>query len=380
MNIVYVGYPLRDSGAPHQAMAALHLTHTGIQVAFIAWGNFNYPSWLSNYPLLTYLLVHKHGALSALRFLFRLFLSIRENSPDLVYVQGAQQTPFILPLLPFLSKKIKLLYHTQDYLEPSQHKFYEWCERSLARRAQWVISNEPNRARFMMSSYRLTRTKLEVIRTSLPKWWDVPDRNEDYRCELLEKSGLQNADQPRLIVAGGCYAQDRMSPQVLDAIAALPKNYALVFTGMEEGKSQHINCEKHLSQYSLDKRVILLQTLAYADLLKLYAACDIGILLYPNSGIGHFYQCPGRLTEYLRSGLPIITSDFPGLELLTLKYDLGAVANPYDSSSIAQAVSKVGSVSDTDMSKRRQRLISLAETTLAYETQADPVFQKIFSI
>lgn len=377
MNIIYISYPLVDHGAPHQAMSVFYLARNHVPITFIAWGNYTTPKWLTDYVYLKYYLFPKKTLFSALRFLVQIFNFFWREKPDFVYVQGAQHTPFLL-CLPWLKGKTCLIYHTQDYLGPGQHWFYEWCERYFAKHADWVICNEPNRARFMASSYRLKQIP-EVIRTALPTWWPVPARDEAYRQQLLIDMGITNVNMPQLVVAGGAYSNDRMSPQVLEAMTQLPRNYGLIFTGMDDDKSFTSTCKQMIAKLNLGKRVLLLKSLAYDKLLNLYAACDIGLLLYPNSGIGHFYQAPGRLTEYLRTGLLIVASNFPSLELLMLKYNLGLVANPYDPQSITQAIEALGSIPISQRLEHRKRLIEIANTDLAYESQAIPVLNKIFN-
>lgn len=377
MNIIYISYPLVDQGAPHQAMSALYLARNHVPITFIAWGNYITPKWLTDYAYLKYYLFSKKTLFSALKFLVKIFNLLQQEKPDFVYVQGAQHTPFLL-YLPWVKGKTRLVYHTQDYLGPGQHWFYEWCERYFAKYADWVICNEPNRARFMASSYKLKQMP-EVIRTALPTWWPVPARDEAYRQQLLIDMGITNVNMPQLVVAGGAYSDDRMSPQVLEAMTQLPRNYGLIFTGMDDDKSFTSTCKQMIAKLNLGKRVLLLKSLAYDKLLNLYAACDIGLLLYPNSGIGHFYQAPGRLTEYLRTGLLIVASNFPSLELLMLKYNLGLVANPYDPQSITQAIEALGSIPISQRLEHRKRLIEIANTDLAYESQAIPVLNKIFN-
>jgi len=377
MIILYLGYPLTEDGAPHQAMAAFYFARQNIQIKFLAWGNNPLPTWLKEYPTLTYEQVPKKRTLwSAINFYAQFIAQFIKVKPDVLYIQGAQQTPYCLILLLFKRKKTKYIYHTQDYVGPGQQFFYEWCEKFTARRVDHVISNEPNRARFMASNYRLNQVP-SVIRTALPSWWDVPGRDDQYRNALLVQLGLEQVKNPRLIIAGGAYRLDRMSDQYLEAFAKLPNNYGIIFNAMPDNCESRQKCNVQLAKLNLlqSSRILFFDALPYDQLFKLFAACDIGILLYPNSGVGHFYQAPGRLTEYLRCGLSIVCSNFPGLELLTLKYNLGAVADPYDPVSIMQAILKVGEVDDITRNEISARLIKLAKGDLLYEKQASIIFK-----
>jgi len=375
--VLYLSYSLDDDDAPHQSMGALWLARKGVFVNYLALGNKDKPSWLTDFPNITYRQIPKNHLTSAMSALLVFFFEYKKMKPDFVYVQGAQQTLFVL-WLPFVRAKFKLIYHTQDYLEPGKHRFYETCERFFARRADWVICNEPNRARFMAGNYRL-RQMPQVIRTALPSWWTIPERDEKYRLELSSKAGTYDVSVPRLIVVGGRYEKDRMSPEVVNAMGELPENYIVIFTGMISGTSSYKECESHLNSVGLLKRALLLRRLKYDELMKLYSACDIGILLYPNDGIGHYYQAPGRLTEYLRCGLQIVTADFPGMELLVLKHNLGTVADPYSPTSIASGIRRIGMQSYENLMEARKRIKAVAFDELSYENQAESVFGQILS-
>lgn len=376
--ILYVGYAFDDRDAPHQAMASFWLARQNYSVDFFAWGSRGPPTWMRDYPQVRYRLFPRRGLFSAIRFAVGLFLYVLRNRPNNIIVQGAQQTPLLL-WLPWFKKKACVTYYTQDFLGPGQHWLYEWSERFFSRRADHVIVNEVNRARFMASSYRLNRYP-HVIRTALPSWWAIPARDESYRSNLLSRGGIASTRNPRLIVAGGKYALDRMSSQLIAAFARLPENFALVFTGMDADSSSRKACEVEMIKVGVHSRIIFLERLGHSELLRLYAAGDLGILLYPNSGLGHFYQAPGRLTEYLRCGLPVVTSNFPGLELLTLKYQLGEAVDPKSPSEIAEAIKRVAGVTDEGLKAIQSRLALLAKTELAYEAQAAVVFGRILGV
>ncbi len=355
-------------------MAAFELSKMGHSIYYLGWGDTNKPSWLIDFKNIHYLVKEKIGFISAVKLLKDIIIKMVNIRPDLIYIQGAQQTPLILWLLIF--KKKPVIYHTQDFLGPGQHYFYELCEKLISRRANYVIINEPNRARFFASNYKIKNFP-EIIRTALPSWWKVPVRNDEIRSQLVKKTIVQDSKGARLIVAGGGYHNSRMSPELLEGFSFLPNNFILIFTGMEYKSKQQIACEKHIKKLGLDNRIIFLGKLSYSELLNVYAACDIGILLYPNNGVGHYYQAPGRLTEYLRCGLSIVCSNFPNLELLNLQHKLGEVADPYCSSSIKDAIFSLGNLSDEELELNRVRLLIKAENEFNYEIQAKPVLSKL---
>jgi glycosyltransferase involved in cell wall biosynthesis len=132
----------------------------------------------------------------------------------------------------------------------------------------------------------------------------------------------------------------------------------LVFTGMVEGTPAVKGLRKSAANVGAANRIITLERLPFDEMQRYTAACDVGILLYPNDGIGNFYQAPGRLTQYLACGLPVLASDFPSLELLILKHGLGA---------IARGLSALMEMPAEQRRQRATRLRALARTELCYD-------------
>jgi len=370
--ILYLGYALSDQGAPHQAMAALWMARQGAVVRYEAFGRREPAPWLGDYPSMYYrqtVVSRRPGAL--LSMALSVARGCQQFSPDVLYVQGAQQTVVALCLLAVI-RIPNVVYHTQDYLEPGQHWLYEKCEKVLAKRADLVVSNEINRARFMASNYRL-RVVPSIVRTALPTWWLVPTRDPDVRTRIVSQQVPATSTECRLIAAGGGYGESRMSPELLRALQLLPEYYHVVFTGVREESYEHQRLNEEAAELGVSKRVIVMPSLPHDELLSVYAACDVGMLLYPSSGIGHFYQAPGRLTEYLRCGVPVVASNFPGLELMVVKHGLGAVACPTSVEEIAAAISSVCERSEEDLVARRQRLREWAIAEFGYERDAASV-------
>lgn len=347
-------------------MAAVQLIREGFALDFFCWGHGEPLPGLSSDR---YHEMKKTGVYSAFTLLLRLTRELLFSKKyDVVYVQGAQQTPFMFWIF-LLKNRYRIIYHTQDFLEPNRHRFYEFFERMFARQAWRVICNEANRARFMKSYYRL-ETIPDVIQTALPKDWPRPSREEALRAELLASSDI-DLQEARLVAVGGGYSSVRCSEKVIEAMALLPKNYRLIFTGLsDEGREA-------LQRHQVKDRAIILELLPFQELLRHYAVCDVGLLLYANDGIGNYYQAPGRLTEYMSVGLPFVASNFPNFELLSFKYGLGKVCDSEDPKSIARTIQDICEEAVYERDHTRDRLRSLSRTVFSYEEQAASLMEML---
>jgi glycosyltransferase involved in cell wall biosynthesis len=203
-----------------------------------------------------------------------------------------------------------------------------------------------------------------VLPTLLPKAWSVPARDPALRARLTAR--LRQHDRPvRLIFAGGPFSDGRCGDHLLSALKCLEANYYVVFTNDTRGLTAAA-----VAKAGLADRAVVMGALPYQDMLRHMAACDVGLLLYPNDGIGHFYQCPGRFSEYLRCGLPVVASNFPSLESPIIKYGLGRTCDPTSPSAIAQALREVCEVGDAEETARRRRLRAIAEENFVYDLHA----------
>lgn len=296
-------------------------------------------------------------------------LKVRRTCKNAVfYVHGHVSTLpayFALRGLP----SARLVYHTQDYIEPGRHAMWEFFEKRFIRRAGNVISNEPNRARFLASHYGLKQLPT-VVPTALPRDWPRPERDLQLRQAILARLGRHDSDTCRLIMNEGPFTPIRCSRELVEAFQYLPDDFILVFTGVTTGSASEREARHHVEQYGLQRRVVLLERFDFQELLHHTACCDGGILLYPNDGVGNYYQAPGRLTHYIGCGLPIVASNFPGLELLALKHNLGAVCDPTSPQSIAEAIRKIAGRSMVELAEHGRTLKLLARNELSYEAHA----------
>lgn len=370
--IIFITAADPAQGAPHQAMAAIWLQYLGYRVLCVCCGVASRKSIFTPLATLNVVSIQRSQRLWAVFFwqlnLLITLLTLRVKHRDcLFYVHGSVATPASLMALLLVPTR-RIIYHTQDYLEPGRHNIWAFFEKRFARRAYKVFCNEPNRARFMASNYRLKEIPT-TVRTALPGNWPVADVMDSRRKELLELFPAAS-HSVRLIMHQGPFAEVRCSKRLIEAMALLPENYRLIVTGVDMSSTEYAAWHDIVHSNGLDGRIAYLPHLSFDTLLSYTSVCDMGLLLYPNDGVGNYFQAPGRLTEYMRCGLPVVTSNFPGLELLTLKYDIGIACDPESPAEIASAIVRLNSRSESEMARERTRLKKLATTEFAYENQA----------
>lgn len=376
-SILFITSSDPEEGAPHQVMASIMMMRNKYTVLCVCKGvsgRILIKTPLGELPV--YSIPMDSGKIASLKWQIQLFfalLKLRFSSKNnIFYIQGNVVTPACF-LATLGVKRNNLIYHTQDYLEPGRHPFWEYFERCVAKRANTVFVNESNRARFMASSYKLSDMPT-VVRTSLPREWPIPTRDEKLRNKILTSIGKStDPSNTILILHQGSFSEVRCTKQVIFALSKLPKNFVLVFTSIQKTTRSFCDWHKMICSLHLEKRVIYLDNLPFDTLLKHTAVCDLGILLYPNDGIGNYYQAPGRLTEYLRCGLPIVASQFQGLELLFLKHGLGETCNQDDPDDIASVILKISTSLIKNQENIRLQLIKLGCDEFAYESQFDAI-------
>jgi glycosyltransferase involved in cell wall biosynthesis len=260
----------------------------------------------------------RHGNRLLSEFALLLELLRARLGPDRViylHSQGLGWRAGLVFLGPLFGKR--LVYHNPDYYDPIAYPVRSALERLLARKCDLVVSHEFHRGYIMRAQCRL-RCPVLISPPNLNAGWPVPPRSEERRREMA--GGREDAFILRMHSG---FSPRRMVPQLLEALSVLPPRFRLVMTGDSSAALARL-----IAELGLADRVVLLPRLDYGRMLEYTASSDAGILLYANNDLGNFFQAPGRLTEYLACGLPVVAARFTGIENLVLRYGIGRCAEP----------------------------------------------------
>ena len=284
--------------------------------------------------------------------MFRELFRARLGSFDVIYIhsQSLSARAYVALLGPLFGKK--LVYHNPDYYDPLRHPLYYFFEKRFCRKLALYLNNEFHRAYITRAAYRL-HCPVVTVPIMLPACWPFPQRDETLRAEMCGG----NDDSLFVLVLHGGYGEVRMVPELFEALRLLPKRFRLVMFDREHRQAE---VDRKLNELGLADRVVRYPRMNILELARYTVNADAGILLYQNNDLGNFFTAPGRLTEYVGAGLPVVATNHTGLENLVWRYKLGVTVDSTKPAKLAEGIANLA-----EMVRQRQfRAEALRQTFL----------------
>ena len=263
-------------------------------------------------------------ALSLLRHLLR----GRFARCDVVCVDSLGVNYLAAPLFVGPRFSTRLVYQNRDFVDPLRHPLRSRLEGLLARRCDLHVNHEYHRAYFLRTLHRM-RCPAVLLPPYLPKVWPIPPFSHQVREQLT-----RNQPDAFVLRLHGGFGRLRATDQLLAAMRMLPDRIRLAMTDCGDRDRGSALVES----LGLRHRVVLLAPTGFNSMLRYTVCSDAGVLLYDNNDLGNFFQAPGRLTEYLACGLPLLAANFTGLQNLIRHHKIGVCVDPSDPSSIAEGI------------------------------------------
>ena len=282
--------------------------------------------------------VGRWPGLSVIRFIkggLKLRSRLKQTQFDILYLVDSWTLPyaFVATLGRIRLGDAATVYHSFDMITGAEHgRAYFALERYVARSCRLNINTDRARAEIARLIMGLKETPLAIpLRLSVNA--NLPKRDETLRASILK----DRENGKILVVYPTALRADRVSKEVILAVAALPDRYHLASFDAEGCYAQE--CRELIAERGLQERVHLLQRATHEDVVKLCACADVGLIFHDmDAGIGNYFCHPGRLAYYVALGLPLVASNVPVVEALVYKFGLGACCSPYEPLSIAAEI------------------------------------------
>ncbi len=217
-------------------------------------------------------------------------------------------------------QKIPVVYYNMELRLTSEcrnisEKIIKKHEKIYNKSAIFTIIQDEERAMLLESD---NETGMQEFLT-VPVCADGP-RFEQRTDWLRKKFNL--SDNDRIILYAGFISEWASCEEIATSAVSWPKNRILIIHS--HGYYDPAYLQK-LKKYEGEKVKISLDPVPYDDLSSFLASADIGIALYKDLGknftaIG---SASGKLAHYLKSGLPVITNDYPSVRKIIDSYECG---------------------------------------------------------
>jgi glycosyltransferase involved in cell wall biosynthesis len=182
---------------------------------------------------------------------------------------------------------------------------------------------------------------------------------------LRLRSELGLSDDPRpLFLYQGVLIPGRGLVRLVEAVALVP-GVVLAVQGFGPEEEEMRSRARELS---VEDRVRFMGRRAPVELHDYASGADAGVVIYERTTLNNYLAGPNKLYAYMMAGLPVASSDFPGLAEVVDGERVGVTFDPADASSIAAALSVLASDPDA-RSGMGARARHLAETRYNWDIE-----------
>ncbi|HEX5148902.1 MAG TPA: glycosyltransferase, partial [Candidatus Limnocylindrales bacterium] len=241
-------------------------------------------------------------------------------------------------------------------------------ERSLARRVTALVT--VNRTLGRLLEERLSISRVVIVHNCPPRW-DPPAPSVD---PLRPAAGI-GPGTPVVLYHGG-FTRDRGLLELADAMLepGLERAHLILlgFGPLEDA----LHARAHEARAA--GRIHVLPAVPPDQLPEWVAAADVGAMPNQPRTANERLSTPNKLFESLAVGLPVVSSDFPERRAIVMDDPdgpLGAVCDPTDVASIANAIRSILDLDPEERNRLRARCLRAAHLRWNWETESARLVQ-----
>jgi glycosyltransferase involved in cell wall biosynthesis len=274
-------------------------------------------------------LIFEKGALFYAFFNFRLFCVLLFTKTD-VYHSNDLDT-----LLPnFLASRIKrkpLIYDSHEYFtgvpEIQNKKFVKWVwvtiEKTIFPKLNHIYTVNDSIANLYEKDYD---NRPAVIR-------NIPNATKKIANKTRTELNIAE-DQNVLILQGAGINVDRGAEELLEAMVNI-KNTILIIIGNGDVIDQ---LKSRAVKNDLRNKVIFKEKMDYSKMMEYTQVADIGLTLDKDTNINYKYSLPNKVFDYIRAGIPVISTPIIEVKNVINKYQVGAITPSCTPLAIAETI------------------------------------------
>lgn len=224
------------------------------------------------------------------------------------------------------------LYGEQHYKPPYLLRRFELC--ALRRGIDALITQNEERARVYVEE-----RGARVAPTVVHNYKLVRRVQSSGRLRAL----LALSPESRIVVYEGQLQKGRALDRLIACLQYLPEDVKLVCMGQRFPWWEEM-IEPLLGEPSMKRRVLVAPEVPEDEVAGLAADADVGVIIYDDEVRNNRLCEPGKLSDYLSAGIPVVAPSFPTIQPVIESHRIGATFDTLDPKSIAGAIESVLSV------------------------------------
>ena len=206
---------------------------------------------------------------------------------------------------------------------PVPYKVWKTLEKLLLPKVEKAYTVNQGLAEYYAQHYG---TKMTVVRNLSP----FRSRVDIYPDLLKGIYGIKRI----LILQGSGINRGRGAEEAVQMMQYLP-DFVLLFVGsgdvFEQLKQQRL-------ELGLSSRVLFLDRMPYAEMMKYTAMADLGLSVDKNCSLNQELSLPNKVFDYIQARIPLMVTDRPLVADLVRRHEIGFVLNNLDPKEMAETV------------------------------------------
>ncbi|MGM0567137.1 MAG: glycosyltransferase [Bacteroidota bacterium] len=320
-----------------------------------------------NYDTFRMRLLFENGPLFYAVYNIRLFLFLLTRKADIIVSNDLDTLPACY--LAANIRKTSLVYDTHEYYcgtpelanRPFVRNFWRKIEQRIFPKLNDIITVNDSIAALYKQEYGKT---LHVVR-------NIPPASKSRVTVSRKQLGLPD-EKTILILQGAGINVDRGVEELVEAMPYVHEEVMLLIVGSGDVISQ---LKKRAKALSLGDKIRFIPKVPLEKLQAYTAAANIGLTVDKDTNINYRYSLPNKLFDYIRAGIPIISSRLKEIERIIRRYDIGTFIQNHEPKHMAEVINQA--VSDTNQILIWKANLKKANRELTWENE-EKTLRKVY--
>ena len=306
-------------------------------------------------------LLFEKGPLFYAVYNIRLFLYLLTRKADLIIPNDLDTLPacFLVAKI----RKTSLVYDTHEYYcgtpelanRPFVRNFWRKTEQYIFPKLNDIITVNDSIAALYKQEYGKT---LHVVR-------NIPPASKSRVTVSRKQLGLPE-EKTILILQGAGINVDRGVEELVEAMPYVYDDIMLLIVGSGDVISQ---LKKRAQALLLGDKIRFIPKVPLEKLQAYTAAANIGLTVDKDTNINYRYSLPNKLFDYIRAGIPVISSRLKEIERIIRRYDIGTFIQNHEPKHMAELINQT--VSDTNQILIWKGNLKKANRELTWENEEE---------